>query len=209
MRTHHLSRWLAGGVLSLTVLAAVPAAAQSGQDHRQDQPQQGNNGDRDHRPEARATGNWHIPAYGPSRSPWTGNGRNYRRGHGRQQPMERPADRDGNRVVPHVDPSTDHWVGRDEGRYDRRFRLHRTWEHGRFPGAIGPRNVWRLEGGDRNRFIVGGRHFRMAEWDYEYASDWRWNDDPIVIYLDPDHYGWYFVYNVRLGTYVHGLYDGE
>ena len=199
MRTHHLSRWLAGGVLSLTVLAAVPASAQGNSDHNRPSRQ----------PAARATGNWHIPAYGPSRSPWTGNGRNFRRGPGRQQPMERPADRDGNRVVPHVNPDNDHWVGRDEGRYDRRFRLQRRWEHGRFPGGIGSRNIWHLQGGDRNRFVLGGRHFRMADFDYEYTNDWRFDNDQIVIFLDPDHDGWYFLYNVRLGTYVHGLYDGE
>jgi len=127
-----------------------------------------------------------------------------------QPQAERPAyrDQEGHPSAPHVHADRDRWIGHDTGRADPHYRLDRPWEHGRFPGEIGPRRIWRLHGGGRDRFDVGGFFFQIAPYDYDYCADWDWNSDDVVIYDDPDHPGWYLAYNPRLGTYCHVEYLG-
>lgn len=111
--------------------------------------------------------------------------------------------------APHVDVQNNRWVGHTTGRADANYHLAQPWAHGRFTGQIGARRVWRLGGGGRERFNVGGFYFSIAPYDYAYISDWLWDNDDIIIYLDPDHDGWYLAYNTRLGTYVHVMYLGS
>jgi hypothetical protein len=67
-------------------------------------------------------------------------------------------------------------------RFDARF--HRFW----FPGGFG---------------------FEIAAWDWPLAADWCWNcGDDFVVYDDPDHPGWYLLYNMDTGVYVHVQYIG-
>ena len=110
--------------------------------------------------------------------------------------------------APHVDAGTNRWVGHDTGRNDAHYHLDQPWAHGHFPGTIGPRFVYRLHGGNRDRFEFGGFYFGVAPYDYDYVGDWLWDTDDIVIYDDPDHPGWYLAYNTRLGTYAHVQYLG-
>jgi hypothetical protein len=102
----------------------------------------------------------------------------------------------------------DRWVGHDLGPRDPNLHLDRPWQHGRFSGSIGASTVWRLHGGSRERFGIGGSFFQVAPYEYGYTDGWLWDNDDIILYLDPDHDGWYLAYDVRLGTYVHVQYLG-
>ena len=104
--------------------------------------------------------------------------------------------------------ANDQWIGHDVGRNNPHYHLDHPWQHGHFPGEIGAHHIWRIEGGDPNRFWFGGFYFSVAPYDIGYVNGWLWNSDDIVLYPDPDDPGWYLAYNLRLGVYVHVLYLG-
>lgn len=145
----------------------------------------------------------HIPARGPSPV------------HTAPHPAPAPAahptyrDRPDHPAAPHVHVTNNVWVGHNGGSNDAHYHLDHPWAHGHFTGPIGPQHVWRLGGGARDRFNAGGFFWSVSAYDYDYTSDWLWDNDDIVIYDDPDHIGWYLAYNVRLGTYAHVEYLGS
>lgn len=106
--------------------------------------------------------------------------------------------------------SNDHWYGHP-AQDDKRFRLSHPYEHGRFEN-VGPSftlGVSRVDN-DLHRFwFNGGFGFEVASWDWGLCADWCWNcGDDFVVYDDPDHPGWYLLYNMDTGTYVHIQYIG-
>jgi hypothetical protein len=109
---------------------------------------------------------------------------------------------------PHV--SDNRWYGHDD-RNDSRFHVDRPYEHGRFTnfGTSHPYRFARVDR-DRHRFwFNGGFGFEIFPDDWEFASGWCWTcPDDIIIYDDPDHPGWYLVYNTETGVYVHAQYIG-
>jgi hypothetical protein len=123
------------------------------------------------------------------------------------RPEPNRAERPGHPAGPHVDATGDVWVGRAAPN-DPRYRLARPWQHGHFPGVVGARQIWRLQGGGPGRFWFGGYIFMVAPVDAHWCSNWFWDSDDIVLYLDPDQPGWYIAYNVRLGTWCHVEYLG-
>src|ERR1700719_3230569 len=224
------------GLLAAVVVCGVAAFAEGvyaqergGQEQKQQQqrPQQqqqqkGQQGQQQQRGgKEQGVGQGHIPQRGPQpvRNPAPQQRQQQPRndqGRGGQPPQPQPGeqrrtyqDQQGHPAAPHVHAQDDRWIGHDTGRNDPHYHLDQPWQHGRFDWKIGASNFWRLRGGGRDRFDIGGYYFQVAPYDYDSVNDWLWDSDDIVLYPDPDHDGWYLAYNPRFGTYVHVLYLGS
>ena len=111
---------------------------------------------------------------------------------------------------PHV--SNNHWYGHDTPN-DRRYHAEHPYERGHFE-RFGPSYRYRVlrVDLDRHRFwFPGGFYFEVAPWDWVQCADWCWTcgGDDFVVYDDADHIGWYLLYNVHTGIYVHVQFLGH
>lgn len=205
MRARHTALLVAGMLVSGGLLISRPALAQ-GARGAVPPPQRGKAPPAHPTPPAHQdVGGGHIPAHGPARTPPRGQKPPPPKA---PQPVQRVADLPGHPTRPHVDVANDRWIGHDQGPEDARLHLDHPWQHGHFSGAIGAQHVWRMRGGNHDRFSLDGFFWQVSPADYDDSADWLWDSDDLVIYDDPDHDGWYLAYNVRLGTYVHVMYLG-
>jgi len=110
--------------------------------------------------------------------------------------------------TPHV--NNDKWYGHDRPN-DPRYHLAHAFEHGHFE-KFGPSyryEIVRIDVNARRFWLPGGFFFEVALWDWPICADWCWDcGDDFVIYEDSDHIGWYLLYNIHTGVFVHVLYMG-
>lgn len=110
--------------------------------------------------------------------------------------------------TPHV--NNDHWYGHDDPG-DKRYHADRPFEHGHFV-RLGPTyrySILRIDRDHHRLWFPGGFDFQVASWDWALCADWCWDcGDDFVVYEDPDHIGWYLLYNIHTGIYAHVLYMG-
>lgn len=168
---------------------------------------------------AQERGQQERPAqHGPQERPHGPSGPRANQGHLPPAPAARP-DRtaapraeidERNRInnQPHVNHNE--WFGHDRPD-DPRFHLDHPFARGHF-AHFGPSyryTVTRFDPNLREFWFTGGFYFQVAAWDWAIASDWCWScGDDFVVYEDPDHPGWYLLYNVHTGAYVHVQYMG-
>jgi hypothetical protein len=178
-------------VIATLLIASVIGWSQHGGDKGGGKPQGG-------KPQV---GGGHIPAHGPAPAKPS-------RGAAKPAPAAHAfVDKTGHPEAPHVH-TNDKWIGHESGKNDPRYHVDRPFEHGRFTGGFGKGHVFRLAGGNRERFTFGAFAFSVFPADYDYCNDWLWDSDQITVYEDPDHDGLYLAYNVRLGTYIHVTFLG-
>lgn len=110
--------------------------------------------------------------------------------------------------MPHV--NHDVWYGHEQPN-DARFHIDKPFAQGRF-SHFGPKfrySVTRFDANLHRFWFRGGSFFEVASWDWPLCSDWCWDcGDDFVIYEDTDHTGWYLLYNIHTGVYVHVQYMG-
>ncbi len=169
-------------VLALAMLLARPSAAQRGaqQSHNRPRANQG-----------------HIPPAPPARTDT-------------RVPRQVEHLRTGHvNDTPHV--NHDQWFGHEQPN-DARFHLDHPFSNGRFAN-FGPTfryQITRIDANLHRFWLPDGFCFELAAWDWPLFEDWCWDcGDDFVIYEDLDHIGWYLLYNVHTGVYVHTQYVGR
>jgi hypothetical protein len=183
-----------GLALAIALFATAPAFAQKGEQQHEQKQAPAKHVDRN---PPRANGG-HVPPAPKARDD----------SHAAREPHKF---QDG-RTNEHPHVANDHFYGH-EAPNDARFHIDHPYEHGHFT-RFGPSYRYRIERFDRDHhrfWFPGGFYFEIAPFDWDAAADWCWTcgADDFVVYDDPDHVGWYMLYNVHTGVYVHVQYLGS
>ena len=112
------------------------------------------------------------------------------------------------RPQPQAKPEPEH---HQSGHVNTTPHVDHPYDHGHFE-HFGPSyryNVIRVDRDHHRFWLPGGFYFEVAAWDWPLCADWCWDcGDDFTVYEDPDHPGWYMVYNIHTGAYVHVTYMG-
>jgi hypothetical protein len=112
--------------------------------------------------------------------------------------------------MPHV--SNNQWYGRAKPN-DKRYHLDHPFEHGHFE-HVGPSyryDIVRVDPDQHRFWLPDGYWFEVPAWEWPLAANWCWTcgADDFVIYDDPDHPGYYLLYDLYTGRFIHVLYMGS
>ena len=185
-----------GFTLALVLVVARPAVAQRpNEGHPGEGQHEQARGPEAHGPNTARANQGHVPTPPPQRE-----------SHAKAEPEHRP----NGKVNASQHVNNDHWYGHDQPN-DKRFHLDHPFEHGHFE-HFGPSyryTVVRIDRDHHRFWFPGGVYFEVAPWDWSVCADWCWDcGDDFVVYEDPDHPGWYLLYNVHTGHYVYATYLG-
>ncbi|HUI73818.1 MAG TPA: hypothetical protein VLX32_02680 [Candidatus Acidoferrum sp.] len=186
------ARWMF--VFGSALLIALPAIAQErGQQHPAEPSHQ--NAEKEHKPPQANQG--HVPPAPEARK--------------NRAERPEPERTKGGKVIstPHVE--NNHWYGRARPN-DPRYHLAHPFPHGHFE-HFGPSyrySIVRIDAGHHRFWLTGGYYFEVAPWEWSLCSDWCWTcPNDFVIYDDADHVGWYLLYNMQTGVFVHVQFMGS
>ena len=122
---------------------------------------------------------------------------------------------DGERLVSGRTNDTQHvnhdtWYSHDAPS-DPRYKIDQPFAHGHFAafGADHRYGISRIDAAHHYFYLPGGAYFMVADWDWATFADWCYDcGEDFVVYEDPDHAGWYLLYDGNTGLYIHVQYMG-
>ena len=181
--------------VAFAIFVSVPAFAQQREEPRQEGPKQEHARHEDKNPPRANSGRIPTPPQARSDPHAAREAERFEDG--------RTSDR------PHV--NNDHWYGHERVD-DQRFHLDHPWNHGHFE-HFGPSyrySIVRVDLHAHRFWFPGGFFFEVAPWDWEQCAGWCWScGNDFVVYEDSDHVGWYLLYNVHTGIFVHVQFLGH
>ena len=89
-----------------------------------------------------------------------------------------------------------------------RLRPGHAYPYGRYEHVKEVFVARRIDYRTRRVVLFDNSNWVVASYDLDRCRDWDWDRDRVYVYDDDHHPGWYLLFNVRLGRYVHVEYSG-